>query len=479
MRSADDALDRAEVDRLFARLARLSGVALAVSGGPDSTALMILAAEWAARTSPPFTPLVLTVDHRLRPEAAVEAAAVARRAVELGLPAEVLIWQGPKPVANIQDVARRERYRLLVAAALRHGAEALVTAHTLDDQAETVLIHLARGSGVTGLAAMPTERPFGPVTLVRPFLEVPKSRLVASLAMRGESYATDPSNADERYRRVVARRVLPELAALGLDAPGLAATAARMRRAAAALERAVDRLLETCGLVHAGGFARLSLGAYRAEAEEIRLRTLTRLIGHAGALDHSPRLERLERLDGRLAGGDPEQFRATLGGAVIEIRAGVVWFSRETGRAGAPRLDLPPGGCGLYDGRFRISVANDALAPVEIGPLGRVAAREFSGGRWPTFALDHVPAVRAGGTVVAVPALDIAAAGWVGMVRCKRVPVGLGWLYGDGIAGSPRAAADGGTPAANERPDGRVTIPSEDSGRKGGSAWLSGTADLF
>lgn len=460
MRSADDALDRAEVDRLFARLTRLSGVALAVSGGPDSTALMILAAEWAQRIAPPFTPIVLTVDHRLRPEAALEAAAVAKRAAELGLRVEVLAWDGPKPISNVQDAARRARYRLLVAAARRLGADGLVTAHTLDDQAETVLLNLARGSGVAGLAAMAAERPFGPVSLFRPFLETPKSRLVASLAVRGETFTTDPSNDDERYRRVVARRVLPALARLGLDASGLAATAGRMRRAAEALDRAADRLVAADGLVHEGGFACLSLGAYRAETEEIRLRALVRLIGHAGRLDHGPRLDRLERLDMRLTEGDVDRLRVTLGGAVIECRAGRVWFTRETGRAGAARLGLSPGGCGLFDGRFLVSADPRTTAAVEIGPLGRTAARIFSGASWPAFALDHVPAVRSGGVIAAVPALGFAMPGWAGMVRCERIPVGLAWLYADGDLASPRAKHDRETIVGEGQPDSRVTIPS-------------------
>ncbi|MBP0573748.1 hypothetical protein J8J40_24090, partial [Mycobacterium tuberculosis] len=119
--------------------------------------------------------------HGLRTAAREETAAVAAAAAALGLAADVLTWSGPKPTANLQAAARAARYRLLVDAARHRGCDALATAHTLDDQAETFLLALARGSGVYGLAAMPASRDLGGLALVRPLLDTPKADLMAWL----------------------------------------------------------------------------------------------------------------------------------------------------------------------------------------------------------------------------------------------------------------------------------------------------------
>src|SRR6185437_6944278 len=180
-----------EADAAFERLAKFDRVVLAVSGGPDSMALLILAAEWQARRGN-ATPLVsvATVDHGLRVESAAEAEFVGREARRLGLTHASLPWTGAKPATGIADAARNARYRLLDAHARSFGGSrvAVVTAHHLDDQAETFAMRLARGAGVDGLAAMRSERTLldgSSVMLVRPLLAFPKSRLIATLAARG------------------------------------------------------------------------------------------------------------------------------------------------------------------------------------------------------------------------------------------------------------------------------------------------------
>ena len=128
---------------------------LAISGGSDSTALMVLLADWLGRarsSAGAFT--VLTVDHRLRPESAAEAGAVARQAAALGYAHATLVWDGDKPPTGLQAAARAARYRLMADYARAHGIGTILTAHTLDDQAETLLMRLARGSGLDGLSAM-------------------------------------------------------------------------------------------------------------------------------------------------------------------------------------------------------------------------------------------------------------------------------------------------------------------------------------
>src|SRR3984893_10263146 len=150
----DVALSDAEADELFADLAAEPALVLAVSGGPDSTALMFLAAHWRSRRNPAPRLCAVTIDHGLRPEARREAAAVKRLAEKLGVAHRTMRWSGPKPSTGLQEKARAARYRLLHAAARAAKARCVLTAHTLDDQAETVLFRMARGSGLAGLAAM-------------------------------------------------------------------------------------------------------------------------------------------------------------------------------------------------------------------------------------------------------------------------------------------------------------------------------------
>ena len=145
-------------------------------------------------------------------------------------------WTGTKPKTGLQEAARTARYRLLADAARKAGASHILTAHTRDDQAETVLIRMSRGSGVSGLAAMTRIAPLpgdgeGRIKLVRPLLDIPKSRLVATLRAAKIPFADDPSNRDPRFTRARLRGLMTELAREGLDARRLSLLARRLKRA--------------------------------------------------------------------------------------------------------------------------------------------------------------------------------------------------------------------------------------------------------
>ena len=162
----------AALEARFAPFAELGHLALAVSGGADSLALLLLAQRWrSARASGPQL-LVLTVDHGLRPESAAEARFVGEVASRYGLSFRSLRWEGPAPTAGVEAAARAARYSLLLGAARAEGATHLATAHHRDDQAETFLMRLARGSGVYGLAAMSPDVDRDGIRLVRPLLDV-------------------------------------------------------------------------------------------------------------------------------------------------------------------------------------------------------------------------------------------------------------------------------------------------------------------
>ena len=210
-----------------------SPLLLAVSGGPDSTALMHAAASWP--DAPPL--LVATVDHGLRPESRAEAEGVAAQAAMLGLPHVVLAWGDPPPRVS-QRAAREARYRLLAEHAAAIGAVRVATAHTLDDQVETVLMRLAAGSGLSGLGGMEPVSQRGTLRHLRPFLGFRKVELVATCRARGWSFVEDPTNRDPRYARPRWRALAGLLATEGLTPERVATLGDRLRRADAALDAA-------------------------------------------------------------------------------------------------------------------------------------------------------------------------------------------------------------------------------------------------
>jgi tRNA(Ile)-lysidine synthase len=328
---ADQAVRGEEASALFSGLEGLSGLVLAVSGGSDSTALLVIAARWARavkkrlKRAPKL--IAITIDHGLRPESAREAAAVKRLARRLGVPHRTLRWRGKKPKTGLQEAARRARYLLLAQAATRAGYEHVLTAHTLDDQAETVLFRLARGSGLTGLAGMAHALPIpagedSAIFLVRPLLRISKARLVATLTAAGVSHSEDPTNRDPRFARTRLRAMMSQLAREGLDARGLARLAARMRRAEAAIEFAVAAARAALA---PGPWPERGPIAFEAERfgdlpAEVAVRLLGRAIVHAG--DEGPvELGKLEMLYEALR-QTRAPLRRTLAGALVSLGGG-------------------------------------------------------------------------------------------------------------------------------------------------------------
>ena len=281
---------------------------LAVSGGPDSTALLLMAAEWNGGP----TLHAATVDHGLRPESAEEAASVGRLAAGLGVPHRVLRWEGEKPRTRIQERAREARYDLLAAEAARVGAKVVVTAHHLDDQAETVLMRLARGSGLAGLAGMAPRTPRGRVDIARPLLAVPKAELVAFCEARGVDFARDPSNENPAFARPRWRRLSAALAAEGLDAPALARLSRRAALAEEALAAAAAAAELRLGLAATGV---CDAAALVAETPEIVRRVLTGAVSAWG----EPPLDAMERLTSDLieAAAQRRRFAANVAGALV------------------------------------------------------------------------------------------------------------------------------------------------------------------
>lgn len=315
----------AELESILAPFAGYSHVMIALSGGPDSTALTVLAHRWrAARGTGPVLSAA-TVDHGLRPEARAEAEVAGRLCARLGLAHSILPWTGPKPASGLQEAARDARYALLIAHAEANGADAIAIAHTRDDQAETVLFRLGRGSGLAGLAGMRARTRRRAVDLVRPFLDLPKARLLAHLDALGIAYARDPSNLDLRHARPRLRALAPALAVEGLTSARLATLARRLARADDALSLQAERAREACLLHRNADGLRFDAVRLFAEQEEISLRVLLDALA-AFASEGEVELAKAERLHEALAaaarGGSARS--GTLAGAIVRLDRGTL-----------------------------------------------------------------------------------------------------------------------------------------------------------
>jgi len=319
----------AEAQRLFDPLRQFSPLILAVSGGPDSTALLVLAARWGKSLKHPPKLIAVTVDHGLRPESKREAAAVKRLARTLGVEHRTLRWTGRKPRTGLQEAARLARYRLLAEAANKARARHVLTAHTLDDQAETVLFRLARGSGVRGLAAMarvsgfpgepyPRQGEGRQMLLVRPLLDIPKQRLAATLLKAKIPYVDDPTNRDPRFMRPRLRAAMPVLEREGLSPQRLALLARRMRQTDDAMEFFVEEAAARLVPQGVGGEqVAFPAEAYSLLPAEVALRLLGFVIDRIG--NEGPvELGKLEALHAALY-RSKTRVRRTLAGALITL----------------------------------------------------------------------------------------------------------------------------------------------------------------
>jgi tRNA(Ile)-lysidine synthase len=384
--------------------------AVAVSGGGDSLALLVLADEWARALGGRVT--AVTVDHGLRAGSADEIRKLGGWLEKLAIEHRILTWTGAKPVAGIQAAARDARYALISAWCREQGILHLFLAHTLEDQAETFLMRLARGSGVDGLAAMPgvTER-FG-LRLLRPLLSVPKARLRALLRARGQDWIEDPSNRDETYERVRIRRLMPDLASGGLDAEALSRTAARMAGARLALEGAACELIARAAFFHPAGFARLERSALTAAPEEVALHVLGRVLMTLGGGDHKPRRQKLERLWAALRQKD---LSLTLGGCRVEERSGGALLICREARNLPEISNIQPGRRVIWDNRFEAFVGagrRPAASPISLTALGESGwAEVVKNAPWirrsavPRAARASLPAFRDDAGILAAPYL--------------------------------------------------------------------------
>lgn len=387
-------------------------LAIAVSGGPDSMALCLLAQKWAVARGGNVS--ALTVDHGLRSGSQAEAMRVGRWLTERGIEHHVLPWIGKKPTAGIQAAARSARYRLMSQWCAERGILHVLLGHHEHDQAETVLMRQSRGSGVSGLAGMGVILETAAVRLIRPLLKTPPSRLRSLLTAVGQPWIEDPSNTDPAHARSRIRSALPHLVESEDAVPMVIQTSAAMARARMALKAAASTLLARCCHLFAEGYARFNAPIMASAPIEVSTPALGGLLTAIGGCPHAPATEKLERVVLRLV-KRRSLAAATLGRCRLVRTGDSVLVCRE-GR-GLPAPQTPPAaGPVNWDGRFLMdfawSPAGQAgdIRLVALGADGahRAGAGGHSSGRaWrvPREVRAALPALRDDEGVLVVPHL--------------------------------------------------------------------------
>lgn len=370
---------------------------VAVSGGSDSTALLILLHDFCRRHS--VSLYCATVDHRLRPQAKEEAAQVARLCAKLDVPHDILSWSGWEGTGNVQAAARAARYKLLASWATGLQVDQVALGHTLDDQAETVLMRLARGAGVDGLSAMAPRRAQHKVTWLRPLLATDRTGLQEYLRSKGVAWCDDPTNEDHRYDRIKMRNSWDVLAPLGITPAALAQVAENMGTAREALAQQTREAAESCAEVTAGA-VRLSAAKFAALPDEIARRLVLSALSWVNSAVYAPRRRSLKAAMGALA----TEGSATVDGCHMRRIRDDIWIFREYNAV--KDLTVPCGS--LWDNRWRVqsaeNVEGNRIAP--LGETGLAACSDWRALNIPRDVLMVTPAVWNTDGLVAAPLVD-------------------------------------------------------------------------
>ncbi|PBC11127.1 tRNA lysidine(34) synthetase TilS [Mesorhizobium sp. WSM3859] len=360
-------------DRLFFDLDFSTGAVAAVSGGSDSTALLLLLKDHLERTAPAARLLAVTVDHGLRPDSALEARLVADFCAERGIAHRILAWHGDKPATGLPAAAREARYRLLAEAADAEGIKLILTGHTADDQAETVLMRQARDDDGRGLAGM------APATLhdwrtwiVRPLLGMRRAALRDMLQHSDIGWIEDPTNVDVRFERP---RVRAKLAQDDGDR-GIAEALARSAQAARErndIGRRAAMLIDAFASRPVPGLIRLDRDFAGQEDGEAAIYALRILLATVGGMSFLADEARCAALLARLRSAP---LCATLSRTVVDARRSGIFLRRESRNlpAAAPPVDNQ-----LWDNRRRVTLGGritlkDQPGGLVIAPLGAAAA---------------------------------------------------------------------------------------------------------
>jgi tRNA(Ile)-lysidine synthase len=350
-------------------------IAVAVSGGADSMALLLLAQAWAQKQG--GSVMALTVDHGLRAASGAEAMQVHAWCTALGIPHHILNWQSPALSSAIQASARDARYRLMAGWCRQHHVLHLLTAHHRDDQAETLFFRLARGSGLDGLACMTEISHTHDIRLLRPLLGVSKARLVATLEAARQPWLDDPSNSSPHYTRNLLRHRLqqaPHYEELAERAFDLTRYFGLIRNAL--LNNTVGQLTQGVFLAPEG-YAAIDMKTFSQLPQELAQRLLAALCQTLAGQEQAPRSEKLQRLYENLGSSRPAR-RQSFGGLLFTPRLSRNhWLVSREPKAMEEEMTLPAGETRLWDQRFRVCYQgkSDDFSSLTVKGLGGIGAR--------------------------------------------------------------------------------------------------------
>lgn len=383
-------------------------LAVAVSGGPDSLALALLADDWARARGGRV--VALTVDHGLRKDSAAEARQVAAWLRRRKISHRVLRWEGEKPQKGVMAAARAARYRLLEDWCRQAGVLHLLLAHQQEDQAETLLMRLARGSGPDGLSAMSPQLCLRHVRLLRPLLGMARAELKRHLEALGQPWIEDPSNANPAFERARLRGHWSALSAVGLNPGAVAASASKLAALRAHMDGQTNAALGGFVSVDARGFAWIDPGFLEDAPDEVKGRLLSSLLHFLGGGGYRPAQESVSAM---LAAMKKSGWRAaTLAGCHIRKTTGGRVLAVREAQACQPPIRLKSGQEGLWDGRYRFRCGR--ARGLFLGALGSKQAAWLSAnapdlrqqaGAPPFAAWASLPAVCDATGVFAVPGL--------------------------------------------------------------------------
>jgi tRNA(Ile)-lysidine synthase len=375
-------------DSHLAGLQGLSHIALAVSGGSDSVAMLHLVAQWAPRQNTLVVLTVLSVDHGLRDEAAQECVQVGEWCKDLGLNHVTLQWLGEKPSTGIQAKGRDARYALMTDWCLGHDVPVLLTAHTADDQAETIVMRQSRTSTAKSLAGIWPSRDWNGVQVMRPLLLARRQELRDYLSSQNLSWIDDPSNFNPRYERVRIREKLAGDAAV-------AETAAHALHAVKVTQQEADDWTSAHLSISDLGLLSCSRKSLKSIDADLGDEILTRLFTLSG-IRHLPELKSRQSMWSWFSSGQLK--RRTLGGLIFAARKHDILIAREPGRISDETIIIPITGKVVWDGRFSVQGPEGA----EIRPAGKIAGiarrRDI-----PAFVNAGLPVVCRGKAVLAAP----------------------------------------------------------------------------
>lgn len=425
---AENEQDNIDQDRFsqlmdcFAPFEAAPHIAVGVSGGADSMALAALLSDWVEQKSGRMTALI--VDHGLRFESAEEAHDVSKQLRSLGINVVVLPWVSGKVSSGVQEKARIARYNLMEDWCRRAGVLHLAIAHHADDQAETVLMRMQKGSGSDGLSGIPMSRELSHCRIMRPLLSVRKSALLSFLIERGIGWIEDPSNKDPKYARTTVREGIKSA---DLDVDGIVQSAARYTRVRESAEINAAAWLARYAELRICGYITLDHDALFKAPEDIRLRVLSRVATVIGGKTYAPPITSVERLHEKLQ----RSKATTLSGSFFQTKGDRIFIYRET--RNLPEAQPVTSPSTLWDGRFRIYTEGvDATAEIlPFNDLQRIPNSDFTAPKWfsdlPPSARRTIPVIRDRNEIL-MPAPSGHKKGSVSMAFEPKIPlVGMGF----------------------------------------------------